>query len=321
MVTQCGNNLSVIGVEGNFDDAQAGVKKIFTDKMYVDFLAKNNYMLSSANSINWGRLLPQVVYYFHGYFSLLKANGIKPGEQINFVVPTGNFGDILAGFYAKGMGLPINKLICATNSNHVVADFIRTGEYNCKRDFFPTISPAMDILVSSNLERLLYEASGKDSEKISNWMLRLDDTGLYSVDNNTKANIKKVFWSSWSDVPETRDAIRSVFCDYNYLIDPHTAVGIDVYDKYVISTGDMTKTIAISTASPFKFNTSVAESLLGSIAIENLNEFEILNILSAKTGVKIPEPLQNLDKKPVLHKKICGKSDMMSAVNEYLEIK
>jgi len=318
MVTQEGDNVTVIAVKGNFDDAQTGVKKIFADREYAQILSINGYCLSSANSINWGRLLPQIVYYFHAYTALINSGEIKIGERVNFVVPTGNFGDILAGFYAMKMGLPINRLICAANSNNVVSEFMRTGTYDKNRKFVTTNSPAMDILISSNLERLLFEMSGKDSEKISDWMKSLSELGTYTIDKKTHVNINHLFWSSWSSDQETLAIIKNIYDDYDYLIDTHTAVGISVYDKYVISTGDMTKTIAISTASPFKFNTSVAQSILNKEDIEWKTEFEILDILSQKTGQEIPIPLRGLKEKEVLHKTVCEIDEMKAQVSKYL---
>ncbi len=319
MITQEGNNLSVIAVEGNFDDAQTGVKNIFADREFAAILKERGYTLSSANSINIGRLLPQIVYYFYSYFALVNNKSVSLGDKINFVVPTGNFGNILACYYATKMGLPVNKIICATNDNNVVSDFINTGIYNSKRPFILTVSPAMDILISSNLERLMYDFSKCNPETVSLQQKGLKANGLYSVEKNVLNDIGEFFWSSYSNQEECKKTIYSIHEEFNYLIDPHTAVGIDVYDKYVISSADTTPTVAVSTASPFKFNKTVAESLFGTDSVNNKNEFEILKDLSEKTGWEIPSPLRDLDKKPVLHKRICEVSAMKSEVDAFLQ--
>ncbi len=318
MVTQEGENLSVMAVRGNFDDAQTGVKNIFTDTAFAEELKSRGYTLSSANSINIGRLLPQIVYYYYAYFALARKGAISLGSKINFVVPTGNFGNILACYYAAKTGLPVHKIICATNDNNVVSDFMATGVYNSKRPFLLTISPAMDILISSNLERLLYDVSGNDAASVTADLEDLKVSGVYSVDKKTINNINLIFWSSFANQAECRATIQNVYQEFHYLIDPHTAVGIDVYDKYVISTGDTSPTVAVSTASPFKFNKTVAEALFGTEAAAGKSEFEILEELSQKAGTEIPAPLRNLDRKPVLHDKICDISGMKSAVDAFL---
>ncbi|MBR3919301.1 MAG: threonine synthase [Clostridia bacterium] len=319
MITQEGENLSVIAVRGNFDDAQTGVKNIFGDKEFAEILKKRGYTLSSANSINIGRLLPQVVYYYYAYFALVRNGNLKLGDKINFAVPTGNFGNILACYYAAKTGLPVNKIVCATNDNNVVSDFLNTGIYNSKRPFILTISPAMDILISSNLERLLYDVSGENSEKVSGIQQDLKANGVYSVDKELSDTISSYFWSSSSNQTECRKTIQSIHREFNYLVDPHTAVGIDVYDKYVISAGDTTPAVAVSTASPFKFNKTVAESIFGEDSIKGKNEFDILKELSDKTGWDIPVPLRDLDKKPILHKRICNVADMKNEVDNFLQ--
>lgn len=318
MVTQEGNNLSVMAVRGNFDDAQTGVKNIFADAEFAEELKKRGYTLSSANSINIGRLLPQVVYYYYAYFTLVKKGLIAIGSKINFVVPTGNFGNILACYYAMKTGLPINKIICATNDNNVVSDFMSTGVYNSKRPFILTVSPAMDILISSNLERLLYDVSGNDAAAVTTDMKDLKTNGVYSIDKKTINNINLFFWSSSANQNECRTTIKNVYDEFGYLIDPHTAVGVDVYDKYVISTGDTLPAVAVSTASPFKFNKTVSEAIFGSEATDGMNEFEILKYLAGETGLDIPGPLRNLDKKPILHSKICDVAGMKAAVDAFL---
>ncbi len=320
MVTQEGNNVHSIAVEGNFDDAQNGVKQIFTDLQLAEKLKAADYKFSSANSINWGRLVPQIVYYFSAYADLMKNGEIKAGEKINFVVPTGNFGNILAAYYAMEMGLPINRLVCASNDNNVLTDFIETGVYDRNRDFKKTISPSMDILISSNLERLLYEITDHDSGMVNEWMEKLKVDGKYSIDPVTRKKISDVFWAGYSTESETMKTIEAIFKEYKYVIDTHTAVAVDVYDKYVISTGDITKTVVVSTASPFKFNESVAKSIFGSDATDGKSEFELLDDLAQECSLKIPEGLKNLDKKPVRHNRVCEKTDMKSVVKQILNI-
>lgn len=297
MITQTGNNVNVFGVKGNFDDTQTGVKRIFTDEQLISEMAKRNFKFSSANSINWGRLVPQIIYYFSAYADLIRINRIKPGDKVNFVVPTGNFGNILAGFYAKRMGLPVNKLVCASNDNNVLTDFIRTGNYDRRRKFIRTVSPSMDILISSNLERLLYELTDHDSKNVSDWMNQLNEVGYYEIGQNLLDCLHKSFWAGWSNQDETLKTIECVYKDYNYVLDTHTAVAVDVYDKYVITTGDLTPSIIVSTASPFKFNGSVCKALFGEERIESKSEFELLEILSKESNMPIPAGLKDLDKK------------------------
>lgn len=320
MVTQEGRNVYSVGVKGNFDDAQNGVKAIFSDAELNGQMSGKGFKFSSANSINWGRLVPQIVYYFSAYAELLKYEEIKHGEKVNFAVPTGNFGNILAAYYAREMGLPINKLICASNENNVLTGFIKTGVYNRNREFKKTISPSMDILISSNLERLLFEITGHDSGLVAGWMSKLKEEGSYSVGPEIGKKINEVFWAAYTSEIDTLKTIEAVYKDYGYVIDTHTAVGIDVYDKYVISTGDMTKTVVASTASPFKFNESVAKALFGEETLEGRNEFELLDFLSKKTGIKIPEGLEGLDSKKILHSAVCSKDAMKEKVKSILEI-
>ncbi|HEY5583886.1 MAG TPA: threonine synthase [Ruminiclostridium sp.] len=320
MITQEGSNVYSIAVNGNFDDAQNGVKRIFTDEDISALLEENGYKFSSANSINWGRLLPQIVYYFSAYADMLKNQEIKIGEKVNFVIPTGNFGNILAAYYALQMGLPINKLICASNDNNVVTDFIISGIYNRNREFKKTLSPSMDILISSNLERLLYLVTNSNSEMVCNWMNKLKNDGSYKVDQDTKKKIQSVFWASYSNDNDTLKTIESVYQETGYVIDTHTAVAVDVYDKYVISTSDVTKAVIVSTASPFKFNESVVKAIAGEEAVAGKSEFELLSVLSEKSGLKIPGPLKELDKKPILHKGVCEPNEMINKVKEVLGI-
>ncbi|MCL5289832.1 MAG: threonine synthase [Firmicutes bacterium] len=318
MITQEGKNVAVVAVRGNFDDAQNGVKEIFGDAEFNRELNSSGYTLSSANSINWGRLLPQIAYYFSAYADLLNEGTVSVGDKINFVVPTGNFGNILAAFYAREMGLPVRRLICAANANNVLADFIRTGAYDRRRPFIKTASPSMDILISSNLERLLYHLSGRDHVRVRNWMADLKESGRYSVDELTRARVGKLFWSDFAGDGETKETIRSIYRNYNYLVDTHTAVGLNVYKKYTVQTGDPTITIVVSTASPFKFNESVAGAILGEEAVRGKDEFSLLEVLAAESKMEIPQGLKNLDKKPVWHASLVAREEMQEAVRRNL---
>ena len=318
MITQTGKNVKVVGVKGNFDDTQSGVKRIFTDKKLIQEMDERNLKFSSANSINWGRLVPQIIYYFSAYADLVKDNRIKAGDKVNFVVPTGNFGNILAGYYAKCMGLPVNKLICASNDNNILTDFIRTGSYDKRRKFIKTVSPSMDILISSNLERLLYELTDHDHKKVSDWMNRLNEAGHYEIGQNLLNRLHKIFWAGWSNQDETLKTIECVYEDNNYILDTHTAVAVDVYDKYVITTGDLTPSVILSTASPFKFNSSVCKALFADTKIEGKSEFELLEFLSEEGNISVPEGLKDLDKKSILHKTVCEKYDMKTVVTQNL---
>ena len=318
MVTQEGNNVNVVAVRGNFDDAQSGVKNIFADEDFSLDLQKRNYRLSSANSINWGRLVPQIVYYFSAYLDLAAANTIAPGDKINLVVPTGNFGNILAAYYAMEMGLPVGRLICAANTNNVLTDFIRTGIYDRSRLFVKTISPSMDILISSNLERLLYHLTGRDHVKVRQWMADLTGTGSYRIDEHTNNKIQEIFWSDYADDKETIEMIRLIYQNYGYIMDTHTAVGMKVYEKYVAATGDSTITVVASTASPFKFNESVTLAILGEEAVRGKDELSLLQVLSKTSGSDIPAGLKDLYRKPVLHKNITAKDEMAEVVKKIL---
>ena len=320
MVTQEGNNVSVCAVKGNFDDAQNGVKRIFTDAEYKELLAANRFKLSSANSINWGRLVPQIVYYFSAYADLLAAGEIKLGDKINVVVPTGNFGNILASYYAFKMGLPVNRFICASNENNVLTEFIKTGRYNKNREFHTTISPSMDILISSNLERFLYHISGGDDKCVAELMQKLSSEGVYEVPSAVKAEIDALFSADCSNDEETMATIKKCYDEYGYVIDTHTAVGKSVYDKYAAETGDNTKTIIASTASPFKFNQSVLIALDGNKAVAGKDEFTLLDELSKKSGMKIPKSLGELKNKSRLFGSVCDKNEMVDVVSEFLQI-
>lgn len=316
MVTQMGRNVAVAAVTGNFDDAQTGVKRIFNDIAFNEMLKKKGFQLSSANSINWGRLVPQIVYYFNSYVQMVRNDKIKLGDLINFVVPTGNFGNILAGFYAKCMGLPINKLICASNANNVLTDFLHTGIYNRQRDFFKTITPSMDILISSNLERLLYHIGGGDAKQILSWMTQLTEVGKYNVGADYLAKIQDTFWAGWADDKQTAAKIKAVYDQHNYIVDTHTAVAWQVADVYKETTKDTTPTVIVSTASPYKFNDSVLAAL--GIDRSDADEFDLLDTLAKYNVTPIPEGLANLRTAKVLHQQICTQEDMINIVKTIL---
>ena len=313
MITQAGKNVKVFGIEGNFDDAQRGVKEIFGNTALASELEKKGYSFSSANSINWGRLVPQIVYYFSAYVDAVKAGKITAGDGINFVVPTGNFGDILAGYYAKLMGLPIERLLCASNSNNVLTDFINTGVYDKRRDFYKTISPSMDILVSSNLERLLYNVTGADAVRVAEYMQRLNSEGFYQIDSEDLKKIQSEFFGAWVDELETKEAIGRIYSDYHYLMDTHTAVAWRALEKYRFLTSDDTYTVVLSTASPYKFADSVL-SALEDEAVKDENPFALLDKLHAETGTEIPPRMLALKDLPVLHDEIIPADKMELAV-------
>ncbi|UOO36910.1 threonine synthase [Oscillospiraceae bacterium CM] len=316
MTTQEGQNVGVCAVRGNFDDAQAGVKSIFSDEHMRRALDSAGYFLSSANSINWGRLLPQIVYYVSAWCDMIQSGALQKGEALNFCVPTGNFGNILAGFYAKKMGLPIGRLICASNCNDVLTEFITTGVYNKNRPFYTTISPSMDILVSSNLERLLFELSGGDDALVAGYMKALADAGVYSVSDDIKAGIAKDFTSGWSSDDETKKTIAETFKEYRYLIDTHTAVAYSVLKNYRAQTGDTTKTVVVSTASPYKFCDSVLDALGDDSGAKNLDG---IDRLEAVTGVKAPLPLHQLRGKTKRFDACVGKEEMPAVVAQFLK--
>ena len=318
MTTQEGGNVAVCAIEGNFDDAQTGVKKIFTDQAVVEKLAQHSMIFSSANSINWGRLLPQVVYYLSTYAELVKAGEIQLGEAINVVVPTGNFGNILAAYYAKKMGLPVNKLICASNANNVLTDFLTTGVYDRNRAFYATTSPSMDILISSNLERLLYDLCSRDDATIRDWFGQLGKTGRYEVSQEVKDQIKELFWAGCCDDEGTKQTIGDTFRKDHYLCDTHTAVAVNVYRQYKETTGDETKTVIASTASPYKF----ASSVLGAIT-DNIpeDEYEQIDELNRISGLPVPKALAELKNKPVRFTGSIEKSEMEETVLKLLGIR
>ncbi|MBR5582230.1 MAG: threonine synthase [Phascolarctobacterium sp.] len=318
MITQMGKNVKVFGIEGNFDDAQRGVKEIFGNDELAAELEEKGYAFSSANSINWGRLVPQIVYYFSAYVDAVKAGSIKMGDSINFVVPTGNFGNILAGYYAKLMGLPVERLLCASNSNNVLTDFINTGVYDRRREFFKTVSPSMDILVSSNLERLLYSITNENAEKVEALMDKLNSEGSYKIEEEHLKIIQSEFFAAWVDEVETKEAIARVYSDYNYLMDTHTAVAWRALEKYRLLTSDETFTIVLSTASPYKFCDSVLEALEDKKQTET-EPFALLRKLNEKTNASIPERMLALETMPVLHSDVIPANTMEEAVVEYLK--
>ena len=319
MVTTGGSNTHVIGVDGNFDDAQTGVKKLFKDEQFAEKMNKLGKLPSSANSINFGRLAPQIVYYFTTYTRLVKRGELRMGQHVNFVVPTGNFGDILAGYYAKRMGLPIYRLICASNKNSVLADFFESGTYDADREFFKTTSPSMDILISSNLERLLYEYADRDPEQVKEWMQQLSEDKMFSIGVKRSKELKKIFWADYADDEMTAAEIRRVLDRNEYLMDPHTAVASHVLQQYRLQTGDQTAAVIVSTASPYKFAPDVAAALLGEDAVEDLDFFACAKRLEKLTGVAIPKQIYELRDLPVRHTATCAPDGMEAAVMDALK--
>ena len=317
MVTQRGNNTEVIGIRGNFDDAQNGVKAMFHNNELAERMKKAGYLFSSANSINIGRLVPQIVYYVYSYVTLYKNKQIAEGEKINFVVPTGNFGNILAAYYAKCMGIPIDKLICASNENKVLFDFFTSGHYDKNREFILTDSPSMDILVSSNLERLIYHIAGNDSIKTAQLMNALSSKGSYEITDSMKANLQG-FIAGWASIRETKEAIHQIYVKKGYVIDTHTAVAASVYYKYVNETKDRTKTVIVSTASPYKF----AQSVLGAIQNDVIpkDDYEQAELLKKVSGIDIPNAVDEIRTAPVLHEKTCEINKMQTVVEDILKI-
>ena len=318
MVTQKGANTYVVGITGNFDDAQTAVKKMFNDREMAAELDQAGFQFSSANSINIGRLVPQIVYYVYAYATLIHDGKIKDGQEINVVVPTGNFGNILAAYYAKQMGLPIHKLICASNENRVLYDFFRTGTYNRKRDFILTTSPSMDILISSNLERLIYRLTGEDAEKCAELMKSLSEGGEYTITEKMKEQLGD-FYGNFCSEEETAQAISEIYKDSNYVIDTHTAVAAGVYKKYVSETEDHTPTVIASTASPYKFARSVMDAL--GQEHKELDDFALVDALSALSKVPVPRAVEEIRTAPVLHDKVVDAKDMPDAVRNILNIK
>lgn len=317
MVTQEGSNTHVVAIDGNFDDAQSAVKVILNDEIMRVGLKARNIKFSSANSINIGRLIPQITYYFSTYEKLVKDKEINRGDRINFVVPTGNFGNILAGYFAKQIGLPVNKLICAANENNILRDFINTGIYDTNRPFIKTMSPSMDILISSNLERLLYYLSGCDNSYIADLMQDLSTNKKYEVNDTIKKKLTEEFWSSYCSEEETTETIRRVFQSYGYVMDTHTAVAYKTYEDYMRVTQDQTTTVILSTASPFKFPGSVYRAIYGP---SHKDELALMIELSERTGLPIPGVVDGLGNKKVLHTRTCKPETMadeiMSIISE-----
>lgn len=319
MVTQKGKNTYVVGINGNFDQAQTGVKKMFSDKALAEEMNAAGYQFSSANSINIGRLVPQIVYYVYAYAKLYANGVIGKDEKINVVVPTGNFGNILAAFYAKNMGLPIAKLICASNENKVLYDFFSTGKYDRNREFVLTNSPSMDILISSNLERLIYRIAGNDAKKNAELMKSLSAEGKYEITPEMREQLKD-FYGNYTSETETGEVIKDLYTKTGYVIDTHTAVASGVYKKYKDDTRDTeTKTVIASTASPFKFTRSVMEAIDAS-KYSSMTDFELVDELSKIANVAVPQAIEEIRTAPVLHDTVCEVEEMPSVVKKFLNI-
>ena len=316
MVTQKGANVGVAGVRGNFDDTQTGVKRIFTDAALREELAEKGFQFSSANSINIGRLIPQVVYYVYAYGQMVKSGAIKAGELLNFTVPTGNFGNILAAWYAKQMGLPVGRLICASNENKVLFDFVRSGSYDRRRPFVLTSSPSMDILISSNLERLIFHAAGDDAEVTAQLMKSLTEDGIYDISDAMREKLDS-FAAGFASEEETAAAINETFKETGYCVDPHTAVAVSVCRKYYAKSGDPAKCVIVSTASPFKFESAVM-SAIGEKT--DLPDLEMADKLAEVIGVNVPAAVSSLRDAPVLHDIVCGTDEMEKTVRTFLGI-
>ena len=319
MVTTGGSNTHVIAVEGNFDDTQNGVKELFASETFREQMSARGKVLSSANSINFGRLVPQIVYYFSAYADMINSHAIMPGDPVNFCVPTGNFGDILAGYYARNMGLPVNKLICASNRNNVLSDFFANGIYSTHRTFFKTISPSMDILISSNLERLLYEAADRDGALVKTWMEQLKECGSYSVGEQRLSWLLDMFWGDCADNKDTLIEIRKRFQEDHYLMDPHTAVGSHVLRQYRMKTNDSTPTVLLATASPYKFAADVLRGIAGMDAAEGKDAFACSEELEKLSGIPMPSQVKALKDLPVKHNAVCEREEMGEAVLKAFE--
>ncbi len=315
MVTQKGNNTFVVGIHGNFDDAQTGVKKLFADHELAKEMDEHGYQFSSANSINIGRLVPQIVYYVYAYARLYAEGKVKEGEKINVVVPTGNFGNILAAYYAKNMGLPIDKLICASNDNKVLYDFFTTGSYDRNREFVLTSSPSMDILISSNLERLIYRIAGNDAQQNAAFMTQLNQNGTYKITARMKDQLAD-FYGNYASEDETAQMIHELFLKTGYVIDTHTAVAAKVHRKYVADTKDTKTTVIASTASPFKFTRSVMNAI--DPKYNDMGDFELADELSRIGNVKVPQAIEEIRTAPVVHDRVCEKEQMKDVVKEFL---
>lgn len=317
MVTQKGANTHVVGIHGNFDDAQTGVKKLFGDAGLAKEMNEKGYQFSSANSINIGRLVPQIVYYVYAYATLLRQGRIKDGESVNVVVPTGNFGNILAAYYAKNMGLPIRKLICASNDNKVLYDFFGSGVYDKNREFILTSSPSMDILISSNLERLIYRIAGNDAAKNAAFMEALRTTGKYEITDEMRKQLGD-FTGGYASEREAFEMIKALYEKFGYVIDTHTAVAAAAYAKYRKETGDETKTIIASTASPYKFTRSVMKAI--DPKYDAMGDFELADELSKLSGTAVPRAIEEIRTAPVLHDTVCEKDEMEAAVRSFLQL-
>jgi len=315
MVTQKGANTMVVGINGNFDDAQSGVKAMFNDKVLEASMEKEGFQFSSANSINIGRLVPQIVYYVYAYAKLYANDEISKDEKINVVVPTGNFGNILAAYYAKNMGLPIDKLICASNDNKVLYDFLRTGSYDRNREFILTTSPSMDILISSNLERLIYRIAGSDATKNKELMSLLSGSGKYEITDSMKSELAD-FYGNYASEEETAAVIKQIYEDTNYVIDTHTAVAASVYKKYKAETKDETKAVIASTASPYKFARSVMDAIDNKY--DSMGDFELIDELSRISGVEVPQAIEEIRDAKVLHDTVCEVDEMPAVVKKFL---
>jgi len=318
MITTDGDNTHVIAVNGCFDDAQTGVKMIFGDSEFASELDSKGIKLSSANSINWGRLAPQIAYYVYSYVDLLRREKIEKGEAINFVVPTGNFGNILAAWFAKQMGIPVKKLVCASNKNKVLCDFFSSGKYDRNREFFKTTSPSMDILISSNLERLLFEITDMNAQQVKEWMSELSSTGIYTVDAKTLKRMQMLFVGGFADDSGVSKTILDVYDRTDNVVDTHTAVGFNIYNRYRQRSNDEAKTVYVSTASPFKFSASVMDSLRGEGYSNGKDIMEVMKELSDESGLEIPAAIKDLPNKPILHKDVIDKEEMKNKVRSIL---
>lgn len=319
MATEDGENCFTAAVEGNFDDAQTGVKKIFADETLSEIFAKKNIQLSSANSINIGRLLPQVAYYVYGYSQLVKDGTIKSGDLMNVSVPTGNFGNILAAYFAKEMGLPIGKLICASNDNNVLYDFFETGSYDKNRELKVTTSPSMDILVSSNLERLLYLLGNRDGEQVTTWMKALNAGGKYEISSEMKEKVQELFYPYWANEQTVANEIKALYEKTGYVMDPHTAIAYLAAEDYKEKSGDSAPVLIASTASPFKFSDTMCEAL-GLDTTNCRNVFDVARLLANKTGLPLPEQMVVLEKAPIRFNEAYEKEQMEEVVRQFLHV-
>lgn len=315
MCTQEGENVNVVAVKGNFDDCQTAVKKIFTSKEINKELLDKGVVLSSANSINFGRLAPQITYYFSAYCDLVSAGEITMGDKVNFVVPTGNFGNILAGYYAKKMGLPIDKLVCASNDNNVLTEFFVSGTYDANREFFKTISPSMDILISSNLERLIFELSGRDSSITADRMSLLKDTGKYTISEEEKTALCTDFYADYTDEGDCKQVISEFFDEFGYVLDPHTAVAVDVAKEFLADTDNKNSTVVLSTASPYKFAHDVLSAIMGKAPAD---AFKSAYKLNEETAFPIPEQILALKEKERRFSKVIDRKDTVKAVMDFI---